>query len=130
MPAVGFARSLLRPTCRLFGGKEAFGFNPEDIGSKSIRPGAAMAIFLSNRAAARIMCLGRWKPAAFLAHIRPQALEWAESFSPGLAKREHFVGLGFHEPRRAEKAPARLSSKSKLIHPFSINFWRWSWRRE
>ena len=120
--AAGFTRGLLRPACRLFGGKEALGFSPEGIGSKSTRPGAAMAFFLSSHTATRTMCLGRWKPAAFLALTRPQALGWAESFSPGLAKHEHFAGLGFREPSRAEKAPARSSAKSRLTSPFSTGF--------
>ena len=51
-PVTAFAylihRSQLQMACQLGGGKEAFGFEPYEIGTKSIRSGAAMSLFLMD----------------------------------------------------------------------------------
>ena len=76
-----FIRTLLRDTCRLYGGKPVFGFHPHEIGNKSIRSGAAMALSLLNHAPYRIQILGRWRSNSFLDYIRPQVLEWTTNMS-------------------------------------------------
>jgi hypothetical protein len=73
--------NLLRNTCYSFGGKAAFGFDPHDIGNKSICSGAAMALFTNDISTAKIMILGRWSSDTFLAYIRPQVLEWINNMS-------------------------------------------------
>jgi hypothetical protein len=73
---------LLRATCSSFGGEAIFGFSPEEIGNKSTRSGAAMALFINNVVpAAKITILGRWSSDAFLAHIGLQVLEWTNNMS-------------------------------------------------
>jgi len=64
----------LRSACRLGGCKEFFGFSPCDIGTKSIRSGAAMALFLNGHSREHIMLLDRWRSAAFMDYIRPKYL--------------------------------------------------------
>jgi hypothetical protein len=59
----------LRQTCSSNGGKPVFGFDTSKIGSKAIRYGAAMALFLVNASTVRIAS------EAFMAYIRPQVLE-------------------------------------------------------
>jgi hypothetical protein len=66
-----FTKSLLRHTCHLFGGLPTFGFLPTEIGNRSIRPGAAMSLFLMHHPKEWIMILGRWASDAFLVYIRP-----------------------------------------------------------
>jgi hypothetical protein len=39
---------ILRTTCSSFGGKATFGFDSHEIGNKSIRSGAAMALFIND----------------------------------------------------------------------------------
>jgi hypothetical protein len=73
--------NLLRNTCYTFGGKATFGFDPHEIGNKSIRSGAAMALFINDISTAKIMILGRWSSDAFLVYIRPQVLEWTNNMS-------------------------------------------------
>jgi hypothetical protein len=73
--------NLLRNTCYSFGGKKTFGFEPNEIGNKSIRSGAAMALFINDISTAKIMILGRWSSDAFLVYIRPQVLEWTNNMS-------------------------------------------------
>ena len=72
----GSLRASIRSTCTCGGGKPTFGYSAADIGTKSIRSGAAMSIFLMNYPVHKIMILGRWSSDAFLVYICPQVLEW------------------------------------------------------
>jgi hypothetical protein len=92
-----YVRDLLRTTCSSFGGKETFGYAASEIGNKSIRSGAAMSLFLSNTATARIMLLGRWASDAFLAYIRPQVLEWTSNLSKSMIKIDSFLDPSSHD---------------------------------
>ena len=88
-----FLRRFLRSTCRLFGGSAAFGFDPLEIGNKSIRSGAAMALFLADHSPSKIMILGRWLSDAFLDYIRPQVLEWTNNMSTDMVNFDSFWDL-------------------------------------
>jgi hypothetical protein len=70
-----YVLTILRNTCYTFGGKTQFGFDPHEIGHKSVKSGAAMALFINDILTAKIMILGRWSSDAFLVCIRPQVLE-------------------------------------------------------
>jgi hypothetical protein len=50
---------ILPTTCSSFGGKATFGFDSHEIGNKSNRSGAAMALFINDISTAKIMILGR-----------------------------------------------------------------------
>ena len=93
-----FIRKLLRATCQNFGGKTTFGFDPADIGNKSIRSGAAMALFLQNVSSTRIMLLGRWASEAFLVYIRPQVLEWTNNMSRDMINIDSFFEADLSQP--------------------------------
>ena len=88
-----FLLKLIRSVCKICGGKSTFGFNPSEIGNRSIRSGAAMALFLADHSPARIMTLGRWSSDAFLVHIRPQVLEWTNNMSYDMTNYESFLDL-------------------------------------
>jgi hypothetical protein len=85
-----FVRQFIRFICSYFGGEATFGFGSADVGNKSIRSGAAMALFLMNHSVAKIMILGRWSSDAFLAYIRPQVLEWTNNMSKDMIKHDTF----------------------------------------
>jgi hypothetical protein len=72
----------LRLTVRHLG-FAALGYRPADVGTHSIRSGAAMALVLSGHAAWRIMLAGRWKSSAFLVYVREQI----QAFSRGVSDR-------------------------------------------
>ncbi len=93
-----FVRKLLRATCQNFGGKTTFGFDPEEIGNKSIRSGAAMALFLQNISSTRIMLLGQWASDAFLVYIRPQVLEWTNNMSRDMINIDSFFEADLSQP--------------------------------
>ena len=71
----------LRNSCELLGGFATFGYGRNDIGTRSIRSGAAMGLFLMNHPVTKIMLMGRWSSDAFLNYIRPQVLEWTNQLS-------------------------------------------------
>lgn len=83
----------IRYTCSFFGGRPTFGFDANEIGTKSIRSGAAMALFLMNHSADRIMIMGRWLSTAFLDYIRPQVLEWTNNMSSDMLRHDSFLDV-------------------------------------
>jgi hypothetical protein len=72
--------TILRHTCTLCPHKH-FGYTETEIGSHSLRSGAAMALFLAQESVHKIMILGRWSSDAFLDYIRPQVQEWTSGMS-------------------------------------------------
>ena len=106
-------RKFLRTVCTLHGGKAAFGFGPQDIGNKSIRSGAAMALFLADHSPAKIMILGRWSSDAFLVYIRPQVLEWTNNMSYDMTHYESFLDLSTTRRRNTSQ-----QFPSDIIPPF------------
>jgi hypothetical protein len=64
-------------------GEDELGYTAADVGTHSIRSGAAMALVLSGHAAWRIMLAGRWQSQAFLVCIREQI----QQFSKGVSER-------------------------------------------
>jgi hypothetical protein len=81
--------TLLRLTCRLQP-PQHFGYLPTNVGSHSLRSGAAMALFLANEPVHKIMILGRWSSDAFLAYIRPQVQEWTSGMSISMSSIQNF----------------------------------------
>jgi len=81
---------LIRSTCTIMGGLETFGFTAADIGTRSLRSGAAMSLFLTNHSVHKIMILGRWSSDAFLHYIRPQVLEWTDNMSGDMIRHNNF----------------------------------------
>jgi hypothetical protein len=104
-------RSLLRTTATILG-KKKIGYSAADIGTHSLRSGAAMALFLANESVHKIMILGRWSSDAFLVYIRPQVLEWTSGMSKMMVKTDNF----FHAPD-AHSDPIRSNDKSHRDDP-------------
>jgi hypothetical protein len=92
-----FTLDLIRQTCAMFGGKPTFGFHPHEVGNRSLRSGAAMALFLKDHSTAKIMILGRWSSDAFLVYIRPQVLEWTNNMSRDMVSFDSFLDVGLHD---------------------------------
>jgi hypothetical protein len=98
-------RRHLRLACTLGGGKAVFGYSALDIGTRSIRSGAAMGLFLMNHPVAKIMILGRWSSDAFLDYIRPQVLEWTNQMSADMIRHNSFFDAS--DDRRDSKDDPR-----------------------
>ena len=125
-----FTLKLLRHTCKTFGGRETFGFDAHEIGNKSLRSGAAMALFLKNHSVAKIMILGRWSSDAFLVYIRPQVLEWANNMSTDMTNFDSFLDVGMHDiasksdpmtSRRRVTLNGRSSPSTVIIPAFDLH---------
>ena len=71
-------------------GEDKLGFTSVDIGTHSVRSGAAMAMFLDNTPIFFIMLVGRWSSDAFLKYIRKQVLETAKGISTRMLKNDLF----------------------------------------
>ncbi len=62
-------------------GEDAFHIARNEIGTHSIRSGAAMAMFLGSCPVFLIMMIGRWSSVAFLRYIRKQVEEFNHDVS-------------------------------------------------
>ena len=98
-------RSFMRSSCTCGGGKPTFGFSALELGTRSIRSGAAMSLFLMNHPIHKIMILGRWSSDAFLVYLRPQVLEWTNQMSCDMIHMDSF--LDATDPRRVPSSDPR-----------------------
>jgi hypothetical protein len=103
-------RKNLRLACTLGGGKEVFGYGAADIGTRSIRYGAAMGLFLMNHPVAKIKILGRWSSDAFLDYIWPQVLEWTNQMSSDMIRNNSFFDAS-DERRESKDDPRTRGSR-------------------
>ncbi len=71
-------------------GEDSLGFSKDQIGTHSIRSGAAMAMHLGECPVYTIMMIGRWSSDAFLRYIRKQV----EQFSHNVSSR--MIRFRFH----------------------------------
>ena len=108
----------LKSVCERKGGHATFGIEPKRLGSRSIRSGAAMALFLANQPTERIKILGRWSSDAFLAYIRPQVLEWTNTMARDMAKTKDFLDLN-----QSQEIPpsAKIQARGKTRHHLRRN---------
>ena len=65
-------------------GEDVLGFKKEQVGTHSIRPGAAMAIYLGECPVYTITLIGRWSSDAFLRYIRKQVEQFSHNVSRGM----------------------------------------------
>ena len=90
---------LLRKICDGEAGSTKYSFKSEEIGTRSIRSGAAMSLAVQGgHTDEKIRILGRWKSLAFLRYIRPQVLEWSGGMAADMARTKSFTDVS--EPIR------------------------------
>ena len=78
-------------------GKEVLGYSAEEIGTKSIRSAAAMAMFMDDTPVFMIMLMDRWSSDAFLKYIRRQVLEFSKGMSRRMVKNEYLYAIPTHQ---------------------------------
>ena len=81
-------------------GYDRLNLEPGDIGTHSIRSGAAMAMFLDEVPVPRIKMLGRWSSDAFLKYIRKQVEEFSHNISSRMIKHREFRHVPNIPPRQ------------------------------
>jgi hypothetical protein len=104
----------------MLGGKRVFGFDRMDIGTKSVRSGAAMGLFLANHSTERIMLMGRWLSQAFLVCIRPQVIEWMNNMSSDMISVDSFIdasGFDMADPEIARVPARQFNSPDNSLIP-------------
>ena len=80
-------------------GKETLGVDPDEIGCRSLRSGAAMAMKLAGVSEYTIRIIGRWKSMAFLEYIRKQVAEFSINISDRLLDHADFFTTPDANPR-------------------------------
>jgi hypothetical protein len=78
---VGYLRDAVRAI-----GEDILNINAEDIGTHSIRSGAAMAMVMGGLPVYMIMLMGRWSSDAFLKYIRKQIEQFSHDVSSKMIK--------------------------------------------
>jgi hypothetical protein len=71
-------------------GVKVLGYSSKNIGTHSIRSGAAMALVLGGAEVWEIMLLGRWRSFAFMDYIREQVRELRQNTSETMTKHSFF----------------------------------------
>lgn len=105
---------LLRWSCEENGGKQRYGLCSSEIGTRSIRSGAAMSLALQEGASDRkIMMLGRWKSEAFLHYIRPQVLEMAGDTARVMSQTTSIKDVGEYD---RPTQPTNITSQNRAPH--------------
>jgi hypothetical protein len=83
-------------------GTARLGYTSDEIGTHSIRSGAAMAMYLAGVPAFTIMLIGRWSSDAFLRYIRRQVQEFSAGVSSKMLLTDEFFavsGITPNDPR-------------------------------
>ena len=100
-------RNHMRSSCTAAGGMHTFGYAATDIGTKLLRSGAAMGLFLMNHPVHKIMILGRWSSNAFLVYIRPQVIEWTNNMSSDMIEFNSFTDITTSQKTPPTDPPTR-----------------------
>ena len=79
-------------------GKDNLGFEPNDIGTHSIRSGSAMAMYLTKVPTFTIMMIGRWSSDAFLRYIRKQVEQFSHNVSSRMIQNESYFTTPDFQP--------------------------------
>jgi hypothetical protein len=106
-----YVLNILCNTCYTFGGKTEFGFDPQEIANKSVRSGAAMALFINDISTAKITILGRWSSDAFLVYIRPQVLEWTNNMSTDMIAIDSFFDVQTNHHTTIDDPRTRINTQ-------------------
>jgi hypothetical protein len=74
-------------------GKRRLGFKAEDIGTHSIRSGAAMAMYLAGVKVETIQMIGRWRSRSFMRYLRIQVPETTRGVATRMTSRHTFFTI-------------------------------------
>ena len=71
-------------------GEEKLGIKKEEVGTHSIRSGAAMTMYMGECPVYTIMMIGRWSSNVFLRYIRKQVEQFSHNISCRMLRFEEF----------------------------------------
>jgi hypothetical protein len=70
--------------------KDKLDIKAEDIGTRSVRSGSVMTVYLAHVAAYTIIIIGRWSSDVFIHYIRKQVKMFSHNVSIRMLANEHF----------------------------------------
>jgi hypothetical protein len=96
-------------------GERRLGFKAEDIGTHSIRSGAAMAMYLSGVKVETIQMIGRWKSRSFMRYLRIQVPETTRGVATRMTSRHTFFTIdhGPEDERRIQIGGNQVDSQRR-----------------
>ena len=106
----------LRAVVRFIGEAE-LGYAAGELGTHSIRSGAAMAMYLAGVPVFTIMLIGRWSSDAFLRYIRRQVQEFSSGVSSRMILSEDFYTIpefSHHEDPRISGHSQNFAARSNI----------------
>ena len=106
-------RESLRVACITIG-LSKLGFTEDEIGTHSLRSGAAMAMYLARVPVYTIMLLGRWSSDAFLLYIRKQVEQFSHNVSVRMIENQHFTHVPNFEPSTSRLDPRQRNHRDNL----------------
>jgi hypothetical protein len=86
-------------------GEDKLGFTKDEIGTHSIRSGAAMAMFLGECPVYTIMMIGRWSSDAFLRYIRKQVEQFSHNVSRRMLSHKFYRHIPDYSPHTTHLDP-------------------------
>ena len=92
-------------------GESRLGFHPNDIGTHSIRSGAAMGMYLAEVPVYTIMLIGRWSSDAFLRYIRKQVEQFSHNVSRRMIQHQHFTHVPNFLPQTSRHDPRQRNHR-------------------
>jgi len=106
-------------------GEDELRIHRTDVGTHSIRSGAAMAMYLGGVPVFAIMMIGRWSSDAFMKYIRKQIEEFTYDVSSRMLTMQHFRHVPHHHlgstfsTQYGGSASLMISNESGegIIHP-------------
>ena len=95
-------------------GEAKLGFHHSDIGTHSLRSGAAMAMYLDEIPVYTIMLIGRWSSDAFLRYIRKQVEQFSHNVSRRMIKHQHFTHVPQFAPQSSRHDPRQRNHRDNF----------------
>ena len=101
-------------------GEAKLGFKAGEVGTHSLRSGAAMAMHLAEIPVYTIMIMGRWSSDAFLKYIRKQVAQFSQNIAKRMYNTQHFVHVPALErvdplDPRTRNHPQNAQTRSNLM---------------
>jgi hypothetical protein len=94
-------------------GETKLGIQRHEIGTHSIRSGAAMAMYLAGVPVFSIMLIGRWSSLAFLKYIRKQVQEFSFGISSKMIEVQSFKHI--NTTKSTETRDSIVGDSSSLL---------------
>ena len=96
-------------------GQTKLGIKKEEIGTHSLRSGAAMAMYLGECPVYVIMMIGRWSSDSFLAYIRKQVEQFSQKVSTKMIRSQFHRHIPDREIGRQRSHPNNAETSRNVI---------------